>query len=50
MARKIRSDCKLENAAKKIGVPENVFRHESGRKIRKDATISTIRKLDKKKK
>ena len=33
---KIRSDAKLSTVAKKLGVSEEIFRHPSGRKIRKD--------------
>jgi len=44
MARKIRSDCTLKTAAKKIGIPEDVFRNINGRKTRNDKLIGTIRK------
>ena len=44
MARKIRSDCKLGNAAKKLNISEQAFRNKDGRKTRNDKRIGTIRK------
>lgn len=44
MARKIRKDATLETAAKKLGIPEDAFRNEDGRKTRKDKLVGTVRK------
>jgi len=42
MPRKIRKDIKVENLVEKYGVPQP--RSKSGRKIRKDATLGTVKK------
>ena len=44
MARRIRSDAKLETAARKLGIPEESFRNKDGRKTRKDKRVGTMRK------
>lgn len=44
MARKIRSDCTVGTLEKKLGVPEGTFRHPSGRDMRSDKKIGTLRK------
>ena len=42
--RKIRSDIRVGSLEKKLGVPTGSFRHESGRKVRKDKTLKAMRK------
>lgn len=42
MPRKIRKDIKVENLVDKYGVPQP--RAKSGRKIRKDAKLGTVKK------
>lgn len=49
MARKIRGDCRIGSLEKKLGVGAGVFRHPSGRDMRSDMKLSTLRKLAKKK-
>lgn len=46
--RKIRSDATLESVAKTLGVDENIFRNEDGRKTRKDKLLGTMRKENEK--
>lgn len=46
--RKIRKDTQLGNLEKKLGVPTGSFRHESGRKMRKDKTLGALRRENKK--
>lgn len=47
--KKIRGDAKLSTVAKKLGVPESVFRNEDGRKTRSDKLLKTMRKESTKK-
>ncbi len=47
MARKIRSDATLKTVAKKLGISEQFFRHENGRKKRNDTLLKTLRKQKK---
>lgn len=47
MARKTRSDCKIGNLEKKLGLGAGAFRHKSGRDIRSDMKLGTLRKLTK---
>ena len=49
MARQMRSDATLKTAAKKLGISEQLFRHENGRKKRNDTLLGTLRKESKKK-
>ena len=44
MARKDRSDIKVDTLGKKHGIPTEAIRHDSGRKVRKDKTLGAIRK------
>lgn len=44
MARKIRGDCTVGAAEKKLGLPPGTFRNKNGRDTRSDKKISTIRK------
>ena len=44
MARKIRSDCTVGTAEKKLGLPPGTFRNKDGRDTRSDKKIGTIRK------
>ena len=44
MARKIRSDIKIGNLEKKLGVPPGTFRHPNGRDMRSDKLLGTLRK------
>lgn len=46
--RKIRKDTQLGNLEKKLEVPTGSFRHESGRKMRKDKTLGALRRENKK--
>ena len=50
MARKLRSDCTVGTAEKKLGLPSGTFRNPSGRDTRSDKKIGTIRKENAKKK
>lgn len=50
MARdKLRSDCTVGTAEKKLGLPAGTFRYKNGRDTRSDKLIGTIRKEAKKK-
>ena len=42
--RKIRKDTKVGNLEKKLGIPTGSFRHENGRKMRKDKTLGALRR------
>ena len=42
--RKTRSDIRVENLEKKLGIKPGSIRHESGRKVRKDKTLGAMRK------
>lgn len=44
MARKVRSDIRVGNLEKKLGVPTGSFRNSNGRKTRKDKKLGTMRK------
>ena len=44
MARKIRSDIKIGNLEKKLGIPAGSFRHSNGRDMRSDKLLGTLRK------
>lgn len=44
MARKIRNDCTIGTLEKKLGVPAGTFRHPSGRDMRDDKKLGTLRK------
>jgi len=44
MARQIRSDIKVGNLEKKLGVPPGTFRNENGRDMRSDKLLGTLRK------
>ena len=44
MARKLRSDCTVGTAEKKLGLPPGTFRNKDGRDTRSDKRIGTIRK------
>lgn len=44
MARKIRSDIKIGNLEKKLGVPPGTFRNPDGRDMRSDKRLGTLRK------
>lgn len=50
MPRKIRSDIKVGNLEKKLGVGPGTFRNKSGRDTRSDKLLGTIRKENSKKK
>lgn len=50
MARKLRSDCTVGTAEKKLGLPPGTFRNPNGRDTRSDKKIGTIRKENEKKK
>lgn len=41
--RKTRSDCTVGTFEKTRGIPEGSLRHPSGRKMRKDKTVRSIR-------
>lgn len=47
MPRKIRSDIKIGNLEKKLGVKPGSFRNPSGRDIRSDKRLGTMRKQNK---
>ena len=42
--RKLRSDCTVGTAEKKLGLPAGSFRNKNGRDTRNDKKIGTIRK------
>lgn len=42
--RQTRSDCRVGNLEKKLGIPEGTFRHTGGRKMRKDKTLKALRR------
>lgn len=42
--KKVRSDCMVGTFEKSRGLPIGTIRHESGRKVRKDKRIGSIRK------
>ena len=44
MARRIRSDIKIGNLEKKLGVPPGTFRNPDGRDMRSDKRLGTLRK------
>lgn len=44
MARKIRSDIKVGNLEKKLGVSPGTFRNPDGRDTRSDKLLKTLRK------
>lgn len=44
MARQIRSDIKIGNLEKKLGVPAGTFRNPDGRDMRSDKLLGTLRK------
>ena len=46
--RKLRSDCTVGTAEKKLGLPAGTFRNRNGRDTRSDKKIGTIRKNAKK--
>lgn len=47
--RKLRSDCTVGTAEKKLGLPPGTFRNSNGRDTRSDKKIGTIRReLEKK--
>lgn len=48
MRRKLRSDCTVGTAEKKLGLPPGTFRNPDGRDTRSDKKIGTIRKQSKK--
>lgn len=49
MARRIRSDIKIGNLEKKLGIPAGSFRNTDGRDTRSDKLLGTLRKeLEKK--
>ena len=50
MTRKLRSDCTVGTAEKKLGLPPGTFRNPDGRDTRSDKKIGTIRKQGAKKK
>lgn len=43
MARKLRSDCTVKTAEKKMGLPPGTIRNPNGRDTRGDKRIGTIR-------
>lgn len=43
MSRKLRSDCTVGTAEKKLGLPAGTFRNPDGRDTRSDKKIGTIR-------
>ncbi len=47
MARKIRSDAKLEAVLKRAGVDKKALTTPTGRTVRKDAKVETLRKRSK---
>ena len=42
--RRARKDCTIKTFAKTRNIPEESLRHKSGRKMRKDKTIDSVRK------
>lgn len=50
MARKIRSDIKVGNLEKKLGVAPGTFRNPNGRDTRSDKLLKTLRKEAEKRK
>ena len=48
MARKIRSDIKVGNLEKKLGIKPGSIRTETGRDVRSDKQLGTMRKQAKK--
>lgn len=44
MTRRLRSDCRVGTAEKKLGLPSGTFRNPNGRDTRSDKKIGTIRK------
>ena len=44
MLRKDRSDIRIKKLAEKHGIPESAIRTGSGRKMRKDKKLGTVRK------
>ena len=50
MSRKLRSDCTVGTAEKKLVLPPGTFRNANGRDTRSDKKIGTIRKESEKKK
>ena len=44
MRRRLRSDCTVGSAEKKLGLPKGTFRNSDGRDTRSDKRIGTIRK------
>jgi len=50
MARKTRSDIKIGNLEKKLGVGPGAFRNKDGRDTRSDKKLGTLRKETSKKK
>lgn len=47
MMRKLRSDCTVGTAERKLGLPPGTFRNKNGRDTRSDKKIGTIRKQSK---
>ena len=47
MARKIRSDIKVGNLEKKLGIKPGSIRTPTGRDVRSDKRLGTLRKQDK---
>jgi hypothetical protein len=47
MARKIRGDAKLVSALKRMGVSKDALKSKTGRTVRKDITVKTLRKRSK---
>lgn len=47
MARKIRKDASLEGLLKRASIDSKVLKTKSGRKVRKDIKVSTLRKRSK---
>ena len=47
MARKIRSDAKLESVLKRAGVDPKVLKNDNNRIVRKDIKVKTLRKRSK---
>lgn len=47
MARKIRKDALLKSVLKRAGIKPEVLKNPTGRKVRSDAKIDTLRKRSK---
>ncbi len=47
MARKIRSDAKLSTVLKRAGVKKSALKSATGRTVRKDVKVGTLRKRSK---